>query len=142
MFDRAVKAAQSVGLDTTGWAVQKGSKTNGIAYRLYSLDSDGGGHSNTPLMSDYLGATAKEAYNTLAAYAYAWEAVSYIRDYLPATAKTTMDEATTFEYEVQGNYGHGYEMLTAYPTRAKALVGIAEYRDNESYPFRIVRNKL
>jgi hypothetical protein len=132
-FTRATKAAQAVGLTTEHWAVDMGSKTNGRAYRLYALDPDTGSHSNTPLMSDFLGMTAKEAHSTLAAYAYAWEAVAYIRDN-PSTP--------SYDYEVQGDYGFGYEMVTTYPTRAEALVGISEYRANESYPFRIVRHEL
>lgn len=78
MLARAIRAAQSVGLDTTNWTLQMGSKTNGVAYRLHVVDPDTGGHSATALMSSFLGMTALEAYDRLQAYAYAWEAASYV----------------------------------------------------------------
>jgi hypothetical protein len=45
-------------------------------------------------------------------------------------------------YEVQGNYGQGYECVTAEDTRPEALARLKEYRENEpGTAFRIVRKK-
>jgi hypothetical protein len=47
-----------------------------------------------------------------------------------------------YEYDVQGNYGHGWETVTCEPTRKEALERIAEYRANEpGVAFRIRRVK-
>jgi len=43
-----------------------------------------------------------------------------------------------YEYEIQGNYGHGWDMLTTESTKAEALAQLATYRANESIPLKIV----
>jgi hypothetical protein len=46
----------------------------------------------------------------------------------------------TTEYEVQGNYGHGYECVTSEATKAEANERLREYRENEpGVPFRVRR---
>lgn len=47
--------------------IDEGSKTYGRAYRLYRVPSGESGHWNPPIGSDYLGMTAREAYETLTA---------------------------------------------------------------------------
>lgn len=50
--------------------------------------------------------------------------------------------AAAYDYEIQGNYGHGWECVTAEETRADALAQLATYRENEpGTPFRIRRVK-
>jgi len=48
----------------------------------------------------------------------------------------------TYEYEIQGNYGYGWDLLTTEEDRAAALVQLATYRANESVPLRIKRVKV
>ena len=43
------------------------------------------------------------------------------------------------EWEVQGNYGHGWEMLTTESSRAEALEQMRVYDENEPYPHRVRR---
>lgn len=75
-FDATSKAAKSVGIDPTGWILQEGSQPNGRAYRLFGKDMG-----NLPFTSGdgYIGATARQAYDTLLAYAGAWHAVAGLR---------------------------------------------------------------
>lgn len=47
-----------------------------------------------------------------------------------------------YEYEIQGNYGYGWDMLTTESTRAEALAQLATYRANESVPLRIQKVKV
>lgn len=43
-----------------------------------------------------------------------------------------------YEYEIQGNYGYGYECVTTEETKKEALARLKEYRENEpTYTFRI-----
>ncbi len=43
------------------------------------------------------------------------------------------------EYIVQGNYGFGWEELTAHNTRAEAIAERKVYDENEtSYPHRVI----
>ena len=49
---------------------------------------------------------------------------------------------TTDEYQVQGNYGHGWEMVTAEETRKAAREQLKYYNANESYPHRIVLKRV
>lgn len=45
-----------------------------------------------------------------------------------------------YEYEVQGNYGHGWEMVTTEETRAAAVEQRRCYDENEpEYPHRVRR---
>jgi hypothetical protein len=47
-----------------------------------------------------------------------------------------------YEYEIQGNYGYGWDMLTIESTRADAVAQLATYRANESIPLRIKKVKV
>jgi hypothetical protein len=38
---------------------------------------------------------------------------------------------TAYEYEVQGNYGYGWDLLTTEATKAQALAQLQTYRENE-----------
>lgn len=50
---------------------------------------------------------------------------------------------TRDEYEIQGDYGHGYEMLTTEDTRQAAREQLLVYRDNEpNVPHRIVKKRV
>lgn len=44
-------------------------------------------------------------------------------------------------FEVQGNYGCGWECVTAEETRKEAKERLKEYRANESVPFRLVTKR-
>lgn len=70
MFTRCANSAQAVGLDTTGWCYTSGSSTNGQSYKLDAptLPLSGWG-------GNYLGSTAREAYDALHFLAMAFEAV-------------------------------------------------------------------
>jgi hypothetical protein len=46
---------------------------------------------------------------------------------------------TGYEYEIQGNYGYGWELLTTEQTLKEANAQLATYRANESIPLRIKR---
>jgi hypothetical protein len=45
--------------------------------------------------------------------------------------------STVDSWEVQGNYGQGWECVTAEETYKEAKARIKEYRDNEHVPFRL-----
>jgi hypothetical protein len=45
----------------------------------------------------------------------------------------------SYEYEIQGNYGHGWDTLTTEETRALALDQLKVYRENERIPLRMKR---
>jgi len=47
-----------------------------------------------------------------------------------------------YEYEIQGNYGDGWDMLTTEATRAEALAQLSTYRANEAIPLRIKKVKV
>ena len=48
----------------------------------------------------------------------------------------------TFEYEVQGNYGYGWELETTEVSRTEALKRLKEYRENApEAPHRIKKVK-
>jgi len=47
-----------------------------------------------------------------------------------------------YEYELQGNYGYGWDLLTTEETRADALAQLAKYRANEKIPLKIKRVKV
>ena len=44
-----------------------------------------------------------------------------------------------YEYEIQGAYGQGWEMVTAAETLAEARQLLRDYNQNEPYPHRIVK---
>jgi hypothetical protein len=46
---------------------------------------------------------------------------------------------TGYEYEIQGNYGYGWDLLTTEQTLKEANAQLATYRANESIPLRIKR---
>jgi hypothetical protein len=46
------------------------------------------------------------------------------------------------EYEVRGNYGYGWEMVTTEATRELAEVRLAEYLENDNHPHKIVRVRI
>jgi hypothetical protein len=49
---------------------------------------------------------------------------------------------TDYEFEIQGNYGQGWEMVTTETTRPEANEQLACYRENEpGTPFRVKRVK-
>jgi hypothetical protein len=49
---------------------------------------------------------------------------------------------TVDEYEVQGNYGQGWEMVTTEETRKAAQEQRKCYDNNEPYPHRIVKKRV
>jgi hypothetical protein len=49
---------------------------------------------------------------------------------------------TIDEYEVQGNYGHGWEMVITEETRKAAKEQRKCYDNNETYPHRIVKKRV
>jgi hypothetical protein len=51
---------------------------------------------------------------------------------------------TRDEWEVQGDYGHGWECVTGAETYKEALQYLREYRDNEggTYRLKAVRVKI
>lgn len=47
------------------------------------------------------------------------------------------------EYEVQGNYGYGYEVVIVEPTKKEALANLKLYEANEKgVSFRIVKKRV
>jgi hypothetical protein len=46
---------------------------------------------------------------------------------------------TSYEYEIQGDYGDGWELLTTEQTLSAARAQLSTYRANESIPLRIKR---
>ena len=53
-----------------------------------------------------------------------------------------MNSGTAYEYEIQGNYGYGWDCLTTEDTRTEALAQLATYRANEKIPLRIKKVKV
>jgi hypothetical protein len=52
--------------------------------------------------------------------------------------RTTYDQ-----YEIQGNYGQGWEAVCAESTRKEARARLKEYNENEpQYPHRIVKRRI
>ncbi len=50
---------------------------------------------------------------------------------------------TRDEYEVQGNYGYGWEMVTCEDSRKEAKERLREYRENETgVAFKIVKRRV
>ena len=50
---------------------------------------------------------------------------------------------TRDEYQIQGNYGYGWEEITAEETRKDAIIQLKCYRENEPmYQHRIVKKRI
>jgi DNA polymerase IIIc chi subunit len=50
---------------------------------------------------------------------------------------------TEDEFDIEGNYGQGFEMVTCETTRKMARERIREYRDSEpGIPFKIVKHRV
>ena len=49
---------------------------------------------------------------------------------------------TVDEYEIQGNYGHGWECETTEETRKEALQRLKEYRTNSQYAVRLIKRRV
>jgi hypothetical protein len=48
-----------------------------------------------------------------------------------------------FEYEIQGNYGQGWEMVTTEDDPLEARQRLKEYNENEpQYPHRIAKKRV
>jgi hypothetical protein len=48
-----------------------------------------------------------------------------------------------YEYEVQGRYSFGWEMVTTESTRDEALERAREYRDNDpAHAYRVIRVRI
>ena len=46
------------------------------------------------------------------------------------------------EWELQGNYGYGWDMLTTEETKQDAMKQLKCYRENERIPLRIVKRRV
>lgn len=60
---------------------------------------------------------------------------------MPAGTVYSLIRVTEDSYEVQGNYGYGWECVTAEPTYKEARARLKEYRENEGGPFRIYKKR-
>lgn len=81
MFDRARIAAAVLGIDSTRWTLQEGSKENGVAFRLFDrLPGETGLRDIHGLSNGFLGMTARDATQSLNMLACAWELVAASRD--------------------------------------------------------------
>jgi len=76
-FARFIAAAETAGLDTTNVAVSTGSKTYGIAFRVFRVVAHGG-HANFYGL-DFLGMTSTEAIHALNTMTDAFYAVDYAK---------------------------------------------------------------
>lgn len=56
---------------------------------------------------------------------------------MPAGTEYSLIRVTEDSWEVQGNYGHGWECVTAETTYKEAKERLKEYRENEGGPFRL-----
>ncbi len=92
-LESAKSAASKLGIVSTNWHLQIGSKTYGNAYRLFNRNPESGGLYNVHGINDYLGMTASEAYGKLCAMTDAWYAVL-------AAADIRYSNGTT-DYEVR-----------------------------------------
>jgi len=52
-----------------------------------------------------------------------------------------MSELVAYEYEIQGNYGYGWDMLTTESSMKEARAQLVVYGNNEDVPLRIKRVK-
>ena len=75
-----VRALDACGITYDGrLVIDHGSKTYGRAYRLYHIASGETGHRNPPVGGDYLGMTAREAYDNLTTRNSVLFDVAYLR---------------------------------------------------------------
>ena len=49
---------------------------------------------------------------------------------------------TTDEYDIMADYGQGWELVNCETTRKDARRSVKEYRENESYPCKIVKRRV
>ncbi|MBE3036952.1 MAG: hypothetical protein IMZ70_07740 [Candidatus Atribacteria bacterium] len=57
--------------------------------------------------------------------------------------ETMYKRLTTDEYTVQGNYGQGWEDVTAEDNRKEARIRLQEYRENEpQYAHRLITRRV
>lgn len=82
--NRVIPAAIAVGLDVTGWTLHEGTSYTGISWKL-----DMPGHQlHIGFGGNYLGMTAREAYDSLMNLCRAWEIVTEMRKAAPAKCDT------------------------------------------------------
>lgn len=81
-FENLCDAARWAGIDTTGLSFSTGSKTYGIAYRLYVVTTPSTGHGDWPYAppGGYLGMTAGEAINTLDTMRYVFLGMAIMQE--------------------------------------------------------------
>jgi hypothetical protein len=77
-FENLCNAARWAGIDTNGLSFNSGSKVNGIAFRIYTVDPETGGHGDWPYAppGGYLGMTPAEAIKTLDTMRYVFYGVA------------------------------------------------------------------
>jgi hypothetical protein len=77
-FEKLCHAVRWAGIDTTGLSFSTGSKVNGIAYRIYTVDSP---HSDWPYAppGGFLGMTAGEAVKTLDTMRYVFYGIASVK---------------------------------------------------------------
>lgn len=80
-FVAMCRMARAASVDTTDLRMQEGSKTNGIAWRLYTSNENDTGHRNWPYteVDGYIGMTASEAYRTLQTMKYVFRGIAETR---------------------------------------------------------------
>jgi hypothetical protein len=76
MLGRVQRSLASMGVVTNNLHVAGGSRTNGVAYRLYQYAGDSHGVSGVIMPDGFLGTTKREAYDTLHAIAQSLEFVN------------------------------------------------------------------
>lgn len=59
-----------------------------------------------------------------------------------ADRATLQPGRVSYEYEIQGNYAHGWECVCSEDNRREALQRLREYRENESAEFRLRRRRI
>jgi hypothetical protein len=99
MLGRVIRAAEAVGITLEpGWEydLQVGSQTYGRAWRLYKKAPDSGALHRTDICDDYLGWTAREAYQHLYGLAQGMEAAGRTVALLLDTARDLAGGALDF----------------------------------------------
>jgi hypothetical protein len=81
-FENLASAARWAGIDTNGLSFNTGNKTNGIAFRIYTVDPETKGHRDWPYSppGGYLGMTPAEAIKTLDTMRYVFYGFALKRD--------------------------------------------------------------
>ena len=81
-FENLASAARWAGIDTTGLSFNSGSKANGIAFRIYTVDPETGGHGDWPYAppGGYLGMTPNEAIRTLDTMRYVFQGYALTKE--------------------------------------------------------------